>query len=274
MLRLRSAIFIALSSVAVACDPPKDDPSSAIRPLEPPDEPGAPATREVAAPAETSDLVGEGPAACPPDMVLVEGRYCPDVQHVCKRWLDPPGRFREFRCAEYAPSICKSKQRETKRFCIDRDEYTAPGDELPQVHHSWTTAKAACEGWGKRLCLESEWQLACEGEEMRPYPYGWVRDETACNIDRQNIMGKTAPVDYRVPAASNPRCVSPFGVRDMSGNIEEWATLDGVTPKGARSTMKGAWWLPGRNHCRARTLGHGEVYSGPQIGIRCCKDPS
>ncbi len=37
---------------------------------------------------------------------------------------------------------------------------------------------------------------------------------------------------------------------------KEWATLDrGVAPD--RSTMKGAWWLPGKNTCRAATLGHG-----------------
>jgi formylglycine-generating enzyme len=211
-----------------------------------------------------------GPVSCPPDMVLVEGRYCPDVVHICRRFIDPPGRFHDFRCAEYAPSVCKSKHRKRMRFCIDRDEYTAPGDTVPTVNFSWTTAKKKCESMGKRMCLESEWQFACEGEDMRPYPYGFVRDATACNIDRENIIGKTAPVDYREPAGSHPKCVSPFGVRDMSGNIEEWATIDGATTKGYRSTMKGAWWLPGRNHCRARTIGHGEIYSGPQIGVRCC----
>jgi hypothetical protein len=243
----------------------------------------APEVRATAPDTEGTDDAGTSPpsaperdppkSACPAEMVLVEGRYCPDAVHVCKRWLDPPGRFREFRCAEYAPSICKGP-RKRLRFCIDRDEYTAPGGTLPEVDHSWTTAKKKCESFGKRLCLESEWQFACEGEEIRPYPYGFSRDASACNIDRENITGKTAPIDYRQPAGSNPRCVSPFGVRDMSGNIEEWATIDGATTPGGRSTMKGAWWLPGRNHCRARTLGHGEVYFGPQIGIRCCKGAS
>jgi formylglycine-generating enzyme required for sulfatase activity len=205
-------------------------------------------------------------------MVLIEGAYCPDAVYVCKRWLDPPGRFHNFRCAEYAPSVCASKERKHLRFCIDRDEFTKANETLPEVNLSWTTAGKTCVDMGKRLCLESEWQFACEGEEMRPYPYGFVRDTQACNIDRQEITGKTAPIDLREPAGSHPRCVSPFGVRDMSGNIEEWATIDGATLKGQRSTMKGAWWLPGRNHCRARTLGHGEIYYGPQIGVRCCTD--
>ena len=65
----------------------------------------------------------------------------------------------------------------------------------------------------------------------------------------------------------------------MSGNVEEWATQDALaqavaTPGKAldRSTMKGAWWLPGKNTCRAATTGHGETYEGPQMGVRCCKD--
>lgn len=220
---------------------------------------------------DTAVAALDATSPCPPEMALVEGEYCPKAVYVCRRWLDPPGRFRRFRCAEYGPSVCASKSRMHLRFCIDRDEYTRPGESLPAVGFSWSSAGRTCASLGKRLCLESEWQFACEGEEMRPYPYGFVRDATACNIDRADIVGKTAPVDDREPAGSHPRCVSPFGVRDMSGNIEEWATIDGVTTKGERSTMKGAWWLPGRNHCRARTVGHGEIYSGPQIGVRCCK---
>jgi hypothetical protein len=58
----------------------------------------------------------------------------------------------------------------------------------------------------------------------------------------------------------------------MSGNVEEWATLDHPWDPKDRSTMKGAWWLPGRNTCRAATTGHGETYEGSQVGVRCCKD--
>jgi sulfatase modifying factor 1 len=210
---------------------------------------------------------------CPSDMIFVEGNYCPEpVQH-CLRWLDPPGPYEKFRCAAYTPSTCASPQRQHERFCVDRDEYTPKGDALPAVHQSWSSAKTICESTGKRLCLESEWQFACEGEEMRPYPYGFERDATACNIDRANLgRPNTGLRDLRDASGSHPRCVSPFGVRDMSGNVEEWATLDHPWDPKDRSTMKGAWWLPGRNTCRAATTGHGETYEGSQVGVRCCKD--
>ncbi len=205
-------------------------------------------------------------------MVLVEGDYCPKVVQICKRWLDPPGPYQDYRCAEYAkPSRCIA-ERVKERFCIDREEYAAPGETLPLANQSWTSAGDVCAGVGKRLCLESEWQFACEGEEMRPYPYGFVRDATACNID-QTALGRPngGLKDLREPITARPRCLSPFGVHGMSGNIEEWATLDDGKPPD-RSTMKGAWWLPGKNTCRARTLGHGEIYRGKQVGVRCCKD--
>jgi sulfatase modifying factor 1 len=225
-------------------------------------------------PALDASPPAEAPSSCPPEMVLVEGDYCPVVRQTCKHWLDPEtSPYRDFRCAEYAPSECLAP-RAHERFCIDREEYVKPGDALPIAQQSWTSASAICEAGEKRLCLESEWQFACEGEEMLPYPYGLSRDATACNIDQMHLGKPQSGLrDLRAPVAAYPRCLSPFRVHDMSGNVEEWATRDtGKAPN--RSTMKGAWWLPGKNTCRAATLGHGETYEGPQVGVRCCKAPA
>ena len=74
------------------------------------------------------------------------------------------------------------------------------------------------------------------------------------------------------PASAHPRCVSPFGVHDMSGNVDEWATIEGTAP-GVREVMKGSWWMPGRNHCRGFQGGHGARYGGTESGVRCCADP-
>ena len=214
---------------------------------------------------------GRAPA-CPSEMVLVQGNYCPTPRHVCKRWIDPPGAYQFYRCAEYEePAKCGSP-REEKRFCIDREEYVKDGETLPLAHQSWTMADAICKSRDRHMCLESEWQFACEGEEMRPYPYGFKRDKKACNIDRANLGSpNNGLTDLRASTKEYPGCMSPFGVHGMSGNVEEWAVLDkGQLPD--RSVMKGAWWLPGKNTCRASTIGHGEIYEGPQVGVRCCKD--
>jgi formylglycine-generating enzyme required for sulfatase activity len=225
------------------------------------------------------EAAAEAASPCPPEMVLVEGNYCPRVEQTCKRYLDY-GEFAYYRCGEYEkPAKCLSDARVKMRFCIDREEYVIPGDDagpgIPANWQSYTMSNDVCHSRGGRNCTESEWQFACEGEDMHPYPYGdgFVRDGTACNIDRSPVASGKELLDLRAPITDYPRCLSPFGVHNMSGNVEEWATKD--DPPEAppmRASMKGAWWLPGKNYCRAATVDHDELYKGTQTGIRCCKD--
>jgi hypothetical protein len=218
-------------------------------------------------------------AACPPGMLLVEGEYCPEVEEKCLEWMDPPGsRYHHFRCAHYDKSVCKSKSRVHMRFCIDASERVEelPNGERgnkPRHFMSWTSSKKLCEAEGGRLCRESEWQFACEGEEMRPYPYGWDRDSTACNVDIKDNIGRTGHlVDHRAAVGSHEKCASPFGVQDLSGNVEEWVQADGRGKMGWKEVLKGSWWIPSRHACRQFQVGHNDVYNGAETGTRCCKD--
>jgi formylglycine-generating enzyme required for sulfatase activity len=212
-------------------------------------------------------------------MVLVEGEYCPEVEQTCLSWMDPPGtKYAQFRCARYAqPSRCKGP-RQHKRFCIDKTERTDPtakdpaGAPLPRNFVSFDDAKRLCAKADARVCVESEWQFACEGEEMRPYPYGFERDPSACNTDRfENLMSHGRLRDHRVAAGSRERCASPFGVMDMAGNMEEWVAADGHK-FGWRQVMKGSYWIPSRHACRQFQVGHGPEYGGTETGTRCCRD--
>jgi hypothetical protein len=218
-------------------------------------------------------LTPQARGACPEGMALVDGEYCPNVEQRCLEWMDPEGTpYAHFRCKRYAqPAICHGK-REHRRFCIDVVERTEEASDLPRNHMSWSESKSLCESQGARLCKTSEWQFACEGEEMRPYPYGWERDANACNVDVMTGLGKVGKlVDHRAPASAHPACVSPFGVHDMAGNVDEWATVEGL-PRGKREVMKGSWWLPGRHACRQHQGGHGAHYGGTESGTRCCAD--
>lgn len=212
------------------------------------------------------------PPPCPPEMVLVEGDYCPKPVHRCLKYLDEQGAgtyLSKHRCAVYDRTVeCKAPL-EHRRYCIDRDEYTAPGDTLPLVDQSWTMSRDLCESMGKRLCFESEWEFACSGEERRPYPYGFERDARRCNHDLMNLTKRGKLIDHRVPSSARPDCISPFGVRNLVGNVDEWAWRDGVSAP-HRASMRGGWWLAGRNNCVAATTAHDEYYNGPQSGFRCC----
>ncbi len=215
--------------------------------------------------------------ACPTGMILVDGEYCPDVEQNCLEWMDPPSSpYAHFRCKRYAkPAVCKSA-RVHKHYCIDATERAEADTKLPKHDMSWTSSKALCEAEGARLCRESEWVFACEGEEMRPYPYGWERDKTACNVDIETDIGRVGRlVDHRAVVGSHANCASPFGVRDMAGNVEEWTQADGPgrgSKMGWKEVLKGSWWIPSRHACRQFQVGHNDVYRGAETGTRCCRD--
>ena len=212
-----------------------------------------------------------GPPRCPAEMLLVEGDYCTEVRQECLTWADPPANPFA-RCTKFAPSVCAG-ERVRKRFCVDQDEYARPGDSLPLGDASWDEARRVCEEQSKRLCKETEWEFACEGEQMFPYPTGYDRDAIACNVDKLSLVdvetGKLR--DLREPASEVDRCRSPFGVRSMSGNVDEWVWRDRT--KGEwRSALKGGWWMPARDRCRPATTVHDEHFHGVQTGVRCCAD--
>ena len=221
--------------------------------------------------AETTALT------CEAGMVLVEGEHCSEVEQICVRWMDPPP-YQNLRCGEYAkPARCKSG-RQHRRFCIDREEFSEPAggtvapDALPVVNKKWGEAKALCEARGARLCREAEWEFACEGPDMSPYPYGFRRDATICNFDKTDLGGPMEKLkDLRAPVSGFPECRSPFGVHHMVGNVDEWVERENMSAP-YRSALRGGWWLPGRNRCRAATTAHDETYAGKQVGFRCCKD--
>ncbi|HPY20683.1 MAG TPA: SUMF1/EgtB/PvdO family nonheme iron enzyme [Polyangiaceae bacterium] len=208
-------------------------------------------------------------APCPVDMVLVQGERCAVVEQVCQGFIDPAG-MPERACGQFEKTVCKGPRRQM-RFCIDRYEFTSPGERLPLVNVAFPEAEYLCRKMDKRMCFEQEWEFACEGPEAWPYPYGYVRDGARCNHDKSNLFVRGNELfDQRVAADSLPGCKSPFGVFNLVGNVDEWTQRPGNKPPN-RSILRGGWWLMGRNRCRAATSSHNETYAGAQTGFRCCK---
>ena len=223
-------------------------------------------------------------APCPEEMVYVAGEFCPGLSHICKRYLNE----KMDRCAEFVTTSRCFGQNVPKRFCIDRYEYPNEFGKLPTLGVNWDEARLVCLSKGKRLCTADEWTLACEGEGRLPYPYGYSRDTTACNIDKPYIIpndaalatpategAEMARLDQRESAGNRPACVSTYGVFDMTGNADEWVDYERGTQERApfRSGLKGGYWGPVRNRCRPITATHNRWHHGYQIGFRCCRDP-
>jgi hypothetical protein len=223
---------------------------------------------------------GAATLSCPEGMVEVEGDYCPYVEQKCIRWIDPETKQR---CADFEPESTCIGRPVHKHFCIDRFEYPNVPGQKPTVMKDWYEAKSTCEGEGKRLCGDSEWTLACEGQERLPYPYGYARSSDACNIDKPHVDvdehamadysrrdAEVARLDQRAPSGSHEACVSPFGAYDMTGNVDEWVVNESGRPY--RSGLKGGYWGPVRDRCRPMTTAHNELFEFYQIGFRCCGD--
>lgn len=237
---------------------------------------------------------------CPIDMVEVVGDYCPIVEQICLKYLDKPicnkydpndknkclpGQLREpARCAVYRePTKCLSKHLRQLHFCIDKYEAGVKKGDMPPYMKSWLDGKAECSAKGKRLCMDYEWTLACEGPKMKPYPYGYSRDSSACNIDKDQRKGFDHSkvfkfteqmllwLDQRVPAGSMDRCVSDYGVYDLTGNVDEATINESREP--TINALKGGHWVKGaRNRCRPETTLHPESFANYESSYRCCKN--
>lgn len=221
-----------------------------------------------------------GPRSCPEGMVLVEGAMCTNVDQRCIRWLDEPTQLQ---CAEFEAPKCSGRRRPVS-VCVDRYEYPNRAGVRPMVMVSWYEARRLCNAQRKRLCTETEWTFACEGETFQPYPYGTRRDRGACRIDYQpaapdharlrdsrTAVDESARLYGALPSGTLPRCASSTGVHDMTGNVDEWVVNEDGVP--FNSALKGGWWGPIRARCRPATIAHNEGFIFYQIGFRCCADP-
>jgi len=239
--------------------------------------------------------------ACAAGMVEVKGKMRVDPPGVgpydagaveqkqksfCTKWInkDFPERCATFDKAKWEEHR-KTYPTVDKHFCIDRFEFPNQKGAHPIIMVTWPESKALCEADGKRLCNEDEWTFACEGEDTLPYPYGYDRDATACISDQTWKVYSAANFSPREAEAAKwemdklwqgfasgaqPRCKSPFGVYDMTGNVDEW-TL-GTRAGDKQTILKGGYWGPVRTRCRPTTRSHDHTHSFYQQGFRCCAD--
>lgn len=116
---------------------------------------------------------------------------------------------------------------ETKAFAEARERRWGP-DDHPVTKVDWHEALAYAEWLGCSLPSEAEWEKAARGPDGRRWPWGneWV--EGRANVRewgwwrRWGRMSRamaeaTTPVGRFSPAGD-----SPYGCRDMAGNVWEW----------------------------------------------------
>ena len=219
---------------------------------------------------------------CPAGTRLVEGVHHDQVERVCTD-------LRSGHCYSFVPGLFARESVETRvATCMDEYEWpNKPGAE-PAVMMRFVDAEAMCAGVGKRLCSEVEWELACEGPETSPWPYGSELQPATCNTDkpyRPVSERKLASDDASVreaetrrawqgePSGQRAGCVSRFGVHDLVGNVEEWvASSRPIWPW--KSALKGGFWAKPWVGCRGTNENHGPTFRFYEVGFRCCVGPT
>lgn len=240
------------------------------------------------APPVSSSSASQGP--CPADMMHVVHDFCPTVDRDCiKKEKNKPNHI--MLCHKYRSGSTRClAPRHHLDFCIDVYEYPNREGAHPPWMVSWYDAEATCRALGKRTCWDEEWVTACEGPDEAPFPYGWERDNTKCNIDNMWLeprlkemyskdkdiaLKELSRLDQSVPSGSMPACVSGYGVHDLTGNMDEWVTRADRKDKEKSewAGLKGGGWGHVRNACRPMTTSHPPDFTYYFVTFRCCKDP-
>jgi formylglycine-generating enzyme required for sulfatase activity len=186
---------------------------------------------------------------------------------------------------------CPSNMVRVRDYCMDRYEAPNRRGAKPLAMQSANDAVAWCGAHHKRLCSEDEWIAACEGEERRAYPYGAEHVDGRCNddkpwrqVDEATLAKWPAPEAHAhasdlyqaTPSGSKRRCASETGVRDLTGNVEEWVTRTREHANDWPYILIGCYWSGcyGGNKptCHSTNNAHGPEFRFYETGFRCCRD--
>lgn len=106
-------------------------------------------------------------------------------------------------------------QQERVQGPVSLDRADLAGDDQPACGLSWHEANAFCAFVSRRLPTSAEWERAARGLDARPFPWGDALPHTGlCNFD--NVLERTSPI------GAYPAGVSPTGIHDAAGNVNNW----------------------------------------------------
>ena len=150
------------------------------------------------------------------------------------------------------------------------------GAKKPVVLVAWDDARAYCAWRGERdgreyrLPRDLEREKASRGADGRIFPWGSHFDPTWCNMVESRMEGGAR----LGPVGEFPTDESPYGVRDVSGNVFDW-TEDRFETDKNWMTLRGGAYHGGAIWCRcAARIGFPPDVRREMAGFRLVCEPA
>ncbi|MHC4981960.1 MAG: formylglycine-generating enzyme family protein [Planctomycetota bacterium] len=168
-----------------------------------------------------------------------EMAYIPPLR-TYRRYTDTEGKW--VQTSRFYMDVCEVSNEQYRKFCRETNRrppryirYWKGGkkeltgfDEprLPVTCVRWADARAYADWAGKSLATVDEWLHAALGDDGRTFPWGEKPVAPPAELEKFAILGRDDPTDGGRPAPIGGReaGASPFGVRDMLGNVGEWVS--------------------------------------------------
>jgi len=184
---------------------------------------------------------------------------------------------------DYLKFIHSTRRKEPINPYSDKKLSTEPNiGDLPVVQITWYDAVDYCRWVGKRLPTEAEWEKAARGDKGFIFPWG----SDSPKPKEVNFQKNWEGTNTLWPVGSVSQNSSPYGVKDMAGNVREW-TNDwyssdyyslGINknPKGPQKgilkVIKDGSWHSFKADIRSAARGKGGfALKTDGIGFRCAK---
>jgi Sulfatase-modifying factor enzyme 1/Domain of unknown function (DUF4388) len=135
---------------------------------------------------------------------------------------------------------------------------------FPAVYLDWFDAYAFAKWQNRRLPSEIEWEKAGRGTDGRRYPWG------------DNFMSGAANLYHGVWRATTwsevgrySSDISPYGVRDLAGNVSEWTASDDGS---GSPVVRGGNFMSEDGQLTRRVIGLSPYTIDERIGFRTAGD--